>query len=433
MKLNNIIQRVLVVFLLTFLTYTCFSQVFYNNGNEIWVNHQAIVAANGDIVNANGILTLTNNTTDFAQLVVNGNLTNNSQINCEGNIDITGNWYNNADFVSNEGSVFLLSSNQVIGGSEVTSFNNLSAISGGTKTLEQDIYILGILDINDSEFDTGSNFIEISNIDNDAVVRNHGFVSSDSGGYLSRKTDLVGEYLFPVGSYFGTERYRPVIISQFIGENSEFRVRFINNDATNDGMSVSLKDTLIDVLNNEYYHYIHRVLGTNQVKLEIIGESSDNVFDAISFWNNAPVAMWELLENSVQVVDANNYIFRDDNLLFDNKSFFVLARKLIIDNPDPEPDPDPDSEFDFTIFNSFSPNGDNFNDMWEIEGIGNYPNCTVNIFNRNGNEVFNSKGYLTPWNGEYKGKKVPDATYYYIIDLYGDGSELRKGSVTIIR
>jgi gliding motility-associated-like protein len=71
------------------------------------------------------------------------------------------------------------------------------------------------------------------------------------------------------------------------------------------------------------------------------------------------------------------------------------------------------------IPNAFSPNGDGINDRWDIDGLKQSPGCTVTVFNRWGQEVFKSQGYQSPWDGNYKGKPVPLATYYYIITLPG--------------
>jgi gliding motility-associated-like protein len=65
--------------------------------------------------------------------------------------------------------------------------------------------------------------------------------------------------------------------------------------------------------------------------------------------------------------------------------------------------------------NVFSPNGDGINDKWEIAGLRGVTNCTVEIFNRWGQQVYNSNGYSNPWDGTWKGKPVPVATYYYVI------------------
>lgn len=76
-----------------------------------------------------------------------------------------------------------------------------------------------------------------------------------------------------------------------------------------------------------------------------------------------------------------------------------------------------------------SPNGDGINDTWHILNIDRYPNALIRVFNRWGNLVFQSRGYNTPWNGSYNfsGKTLPSGSYYYHIDLKGDGTEIRKG------
>ncbi|HQZ74023.1 MAG TPA: PKD domain-containing protein [Chitinophagaceae bacterium] len=82
--------------------------------------------------------------------------------------------------------------------------------------------------------------------------------------------------------------------------------------------------------------------------------------------------------------------------------------------------------------NVFSPNGDNIHDQWMIPNLGDYPGCTVEVFNRYGQQVYFSPGYGNPWNGTYKGKELPAGTYYYIIQLQ-NGFKPLSGSVTIIR
>lgn len=87
---------------------------------------------------------------------------------------------------------------------------------------------------------------------------------------------------------------------------------------------------------------------------------------------------------------------------------------------------------DLIIPNGFTPNNDGFNDTWEIIGIKEYPNCTVEIFNRWGNVVFSNKGYETAWDGKWNGESIPVGIYYYHIYLREVEYKL-TGSLNVIR
>lgn len=99
--------------------------------------------------------------------------------------------------------------------------------------------------------------------------------------------------------------------------------------------------------------------------------------------------------------------------------------------------------FDFTIDpstvecvnppNTFTPNGDNYNDTWIIENIELYPNAEVRIFNRWGNLLYESVGDYTPWDGVLNGNPLPSEVYYYIIKLNNGVDNQYNGTVTIIR
>ena len=84
------------------------------------------------------------------------------------------------------------------------------------------------------------------------------------------------------------------------------------------------------------------------------------------------------------------------------------------------------------IPNTFTPNGDGINDTWEIKYLNDYPNATVEIFNRYGSRVFYSNGYGIPWDGRSNGTDFPVGTYYYIISPHS-GRKATTGYLTIIR
>lgn len=93
------------------------------------------------------------------------------------------------------------------------------------------------------------------------------------------------------------------------------------------------------------------------------------------------------------------------------------------------------------IPNGFSPDGNSMNDFFEVKGVENYPGNNVKIFNRWGNLVWEGSDYdnqTVYWDGTSNkggisfGEKLPNGTYYYVIDL-GDGSEGYAGYVVLKR
>ena len=84
------------------------------------------------------------------------------------------------------------------------------------------------------------------------------------------------------------------------------------------------------------------------------------------------------------------------------------------------------------IPNAFSPNGDGINDTWQIKLLNSFLNAKVQVFNRQGQLVFNTKGYSKPWDGTSNGKPLPIGTYYYVIEP-GNGLERKTGWIALLR
>jgi len=91
------------------------------------------------------------------------------------------------------------------------------------------------------------------------------------------------------------------------------------------------------------------------------------------------------------------------------------------------------------VSNMFSPNEDGINEFLIINCIENYPNNTLEIFNRWGDLVYKKNNYNNTFHGESNEKSfivvknlLPVGTYYYVLTL-GDGSKAKVGWIYLNR
>jgi len=80
----------------------------------------------------------------------------------------------------------------------------------------------------------------------------------------------------------------------------------------------------------------------------------------------------------------------------------------------------------------FTPNGDTYNDTWEIEYFRINPDVTIEIFDRFGIKITSYRGSDRGWDGTYRGNPVKADSYWYVI-TFDDGSKPETGSVTVVR
>ncbi len=92
----------------------------------------------------------------------------------------------------------------------------------------------------------------------------------------------------------------------------------------------------------------------------------------------------------------------------------------------------PKNEMCLIIPKAFSPNGDGYNDTWEIENNGLYPDMKIKIFNRWGQKLWESEnGYPHPWDGRSNGVRLPIDSYHYTIEINNNSKPI-IGTITIV-
>jgi gliding motility-associated-like protein len=87
------------------------------------------------------------------------------------------------------------------------------------------------------------------------------------------------------------------------------------------------------------------------------------------------------------------------------------------------------------IPNTFTPNSDGRNDVFQILGIDLFPNNHLQVFNRWGNLVYEKDKYDNTWDGTNikNGAPLPDGAYFYIFKTGVEGQEDILGDVVIFR
>lgn len=85
----------------------------------------------------------------------------------------------------------------------------------------------------------------------------------------------------------------------------------------------------------------------------------------------------------------------------------------------------------------FTPNGDGLNDAFStLTNTCSPVNYMIQIFNRWGEQVFESDNPFSPWNGKFNQEDCPDGVYYYIVShdfYYRDDQFLKEGHFQLLR
>lgn len=85
---------------------------------------------------------------------------------------------------------------------------------------------------------------------------------------------------------------------------------------------------------------------------------------------------------------------------------------------------------EITVPNIITPNNDGYNDKFHVEGLENFSNSVLYIYNRWGNKVYSSDNYSNNWGGD----NLTDGVYFYhLIITVMEEDVIYKGSLTIMR
>ncbi|MEC4054583.1 gliding motility-associated C-terminal domain-containing protein [Myroides odoratimimus] len=244
-------------------------------------------------------------------------------------------------------------------------------------------------------------------------------------GYVEKKGS--DSFIFPIGH---KGYYRPAIISALSSEKDLYvgKYQYETPDFFTNRLAKSGVITNLDT--KEYWEIKRSDFNSGDIMLTLSWDE-----------RTTPKELLVNPEKELHIVrwDAKQQLWVDEGGVVDLEKkeittptsvkgygFFTLATvntDLILDG-------------DIVIYNLVSPDGDGKNDYFIIDNINRFPNNTVEIYNRWGVKVYDTKSYDSAGNvfrgysdGRVtinKGEKLPTGTYFYIVSYeYKDASGSR--------
>ncbi|OMQ10478.1 gliding motility-associated C-terminal domain-containing protein [[Flexibacter] sp. ATCC 35103] len=286
---------------------------------------------------------------------------------------------------------------------------------------------------NESRFENGI----INALDSKARVIFNQYASAVNAGDHSFVDGMVvksgdTEFEYPIGNNL---YYRPLIVGASAGQNAYVSQYFFKPSEylTRD------KDASILELNSAEYWEISRDSGTDKIILGLTLNSSTTPSHFLNLNPDQQLAIvrWDSRNNlwvneKGSAEESTNPNF--SNLMMgevEGPGIFTVA--IVKKTVQPQ---------DVEVFNAISPNGDGVNDTFHIAGIDKYPDNSVEIYNRWGVKVFETKSYNESDNvftgysdgraTVTRGEKLPTGTYFYILRYNKEGNGIEKSGYLYI-
>lgn len=285
--------------------------------------------------------------------------------------------------------------------------------------LSGDIMIWGRAEFNNGIID-GNDFGGLVSFQSEASHRKVGDHSFVDGPVYKEGNE---NFIYPIGDQ---EIFRMASIAKG-GEISDgYTAQYFlqNSNAQHPHLN---KEVIIDLIDDAEYWVVDRTVGNSDIVLTLSWDERTTPSELLvdKTGQELHIVRWD--DGSQMWVDEGGVSNEEQRIVTTAVSgfgVFTLAKVLVEDTP----------EENLIVYNGLSPNGDGRNDFFYIKGIELYPDNTVEIYNRWGVKVFETKGYdnqTSRFDGYSHGRatfnsneKLPVGTYFYIIK-YKDGNSMR--------
>jgi len=268
---------------------------------------------------------------------------------------------------------------------------------------------------------------------------------NDNGGMIGVGIDATGNLTVPVGAAPGTYILRYSICEVSNPANCDEAIAIVEVfHGVN--LSVSKRSEISEIFEGDEFNYVISVKNVgntdaaNAFAIDILPEGLRYVSSTVNGaaastvvsgqeirWNFAMLAAGTVAEITLRVKAAP---------ISGGKEQAVI-NTATISSPQSELSPNDNSSSamitvkPFFIPNTITPNGDRFNDTFEIPGLGRYVSNELVIFNRMGDHVFEHKNYQNDWSAE----GLVSGSYFYILKVEDEeGIEhIFKGFIQVVK
>ncbi|KIA93526.1 hypothetical protein OA93_22000 [Flavobacterium sp. KMS] len=363
----------------------------------------------------------------------------------DGIVYIFDNWNNDGDVLFSDKSdgqtIFNGKKVQKLEGRKITNFQDV-IFDSQSDTLVS-FRLNQIISVNrKAEFLTG---IIVSNEDKNKesesrVIFNENAIHSDASdlSFVDGKVEKIGNSMFefPVGNDLF---FRPAFhAKEGTGDGNIYTAQYFHQNSDNQYKHASKEDSILLINDKEYWN-VTQDEGADKIVLTLTldSQTTPNEFLDVASGMKVVIVRWDTasskwIEEKGEVSEPIPNTSKDAGysqlLTAQVSGYGIFTMALVKDNKPLD---------DVIVYNAVSPNGDGVNDTFLIEGIKDYPDNSVEIYNRWGVKVYDAKsynesdvmfrGYSDGRVTVNRGEKLPTGTYFYIL-RYTKGEEGKEKS-----
>ena len=389
--------------------------------------------------------------------------------NATNTVSLDQDWTNNGGYSSGDGSVVFNGTNQIIGGSVISSFYDLilQGQIGETKTAQISMAVKDSLILTNSELALLTNTLTLAKASINAT-RDAGYISTDFPGKVIANMDITStiDIEIPLGYSIDKDDYRPFTLKA--PNRSLYEFALYGNNPSIDGFDESQLNDSICRIQDEYYYYLKTSFEALDYTIKLT--SDEDEYSKLAFWKGSE---WEKLTNSKELSTTEMEASQDPNqryhLSLGVEQPFAYAGEDAVDRDGGKytlqgdgylprltfmswsPDKDLSctdcfepvltfgeaGEFVLTVDNgvgcidrdtveiihlrevvftenAFTPNNDNLNEVFRPKLLSNETLVNIEVYNRWGQKVYEG---IDGWDGTYKGSISPQGAYVYLLTI----------------